>query len=132
MVTRDERVTARSKLQLGARILRGEPVDAEEVRMAFVCLHCGECTRVCQAILPLVPVWEELEEGLASRFGFPRETVDRFLSDLATNEPFQERLLEHAPTLYESIDGTRRRIDLPLAGARGESAPVISDACDGG
>ena len=131
MVTRDERVTARSKLQLGARLQRGEAVEPEEARMAFVCLHCGECTRGCQAILPLVPVWDELEEGLAARHGFPRETVDGFLADLATNEPFQARLLDHAPTLYESIDGTRRRIDLPLADTPNDSAPVASEVCDG-
>lgn len=76
--TKDERTTARGKLQLGRRFLNGE-LSAVDAQALFLCMHCGACTDVCQSRLDLVPVWDELERGIEAKFGKDVPQVQKFV-----------------------------------------------------
>jgi glycolate dehydrogenase FAD-linked subunit len=80
--TKDERTTARGKLQLGKWMLSGGALTAEEANTLFLCMHCGACTDVCQSRLDLVPVWDELEKRVAEKFGKDQERVGRFVKSV--------------------------------------------------
>ncbi len=76
--TRDERTTARAKLQLGKLIGNGGAITPEEANILFLCMHCGACTDVCQSRLDLVPVWDELERRVEAKFGKDIGRVEQF------------------------------------------------------
>ncbi|HJZ13163.1 MAG TPA: FAD-binding protein, partial [Acidobacteriota bacterium] len=78
--TKDERTTARGKLQLGKLMLNGGTMTAEEANVLFLCMHCGACTDVCQSRLDLVPVWDELERRVETHFGKDLPRVQEFVS----------------------------------------------------
>ncbi len=80
--TRDERTTARGKLQIGKWILNGGSLTAEEANTLFLCMHCGACTDVCQSRLDLVPVWDELEKRVETQFGKDLRRVEQFVKSV--------------------------------------------------
>jgi glycolate dehydrogenase FAD-linked subunit len=80
--TKDERTTARGKLQIGKWILEDRPITAEEANVLFLCMHCGACTDVCQSRLDLVPVWDELEKRVEEKFGKDVARVDQFVKSV--------------------------------------------------
>jgi FAD/FMN-containing dehydrogenase/ferredoxin len=80
--TKDERTTARGKLQLGKWILNGGSITAEEANVLFLCMHCGACTDVCQSRLDLVPVWDDLEQRVEQQFGKNLQRVDAFVKSV--------------------------------------------------
>lgn len=84
LTTRDERTTARGKLQLGAEILvKGNvAISADEAQTMFLCMHCGFCTEVCQSELPLEDAWVKLEAMLDQRFGKPEGRINQFVKDV--------------------------------------------------
>ncbi|MGH8104596.1 MAG: FAD-binding protein, partial [bacterium] len=84
LTTRDERTTARGKLQLGAEILmKGNgAITADEAQTMFLCMHCGYCTEVCQSELPLEDAWVKLEAMLEQKFGMPAERIAQFVKDV--------------------------------------------------
>jgi ferredoxin len=77
--TKDERTTARGKLQLGLALLTGESLDAEGAQALFYCMHCRACTDVCQSSLDLVPVWDELERRVAQAYGKDHHKIEEFV-----------------------------------------------------
>ncbi len=81
LVTRDERTTARGKLQLASEILlkRSTKITAEEAQTMFLCMHCGFCTEVCQSELELETTWNLLEAELEKRYGKPLKRIEEFV-----------------------------------------------------
>ncbi len=77
--TKDERTTARGKLQLGLALLNGERLDAEGAQALFYCMHCRACTDVCQSSLDLVPVWDELERRVEKAYGKDQNKIAQFV-----------------------------------------------------
>lgn len=77
--TKDERTTARGKLQVGLALLKGEKLDAEGAQALFSCMHCRACTDVCQSSLDLVPVWDELERRVETTYGKDHRKVEEFV-----------------------------------------------------
>jgi ferredoxin len=58
--------------------------------MAFMCLRCRACSEVCQAQLPLMDAWEQLESMLAVQHGRPEEKIRQFLSDVERNPEYTQ------------------------------------------
>ncbi len=77
--TKDERTTARGKLQLGLALLNGERLDPEGAQALFYCMHCRACTDVCQSSLDLVPVWDELERRIEEAYGKDQNKIAKFI-----------------------------------------------------
>ena len=77
--TKDERTTARGKLQLGLALLTGERLDSDGAQALFYCMHCHACTDVCQSHLDLVPVWDELERRVAQLYGKDTKKIQEFI-----------------------------------------------------
>jgi Fe-S oxidoreductase len=89
----DERVTARGKLLLGQALLEGDPhITAEEAQRAFLCMHCGGCTAVCQSHLDLEGAWNELEEKLHARVGRPDREIEGFVQHVQASGLMKEKL----------------------------------------
>jgi len=84
--TKDERTTARGKLQLGKWILNSGSITAEEANVLSLCMHCGACTDVCQSRLDLVPVWDELERRVEQQFGRDAVQIDRFVKSVESKK----------------------------------------------
>ena len=80
--TKDERTTARGKLQIAKLLMNGERLSNEEAGTLFLCMHCSACTDVCQSRLNLVPVWDELEQRIESRFGKDVARVGSFVESV--------------------------------------------------
>ncbi|MBZ5637795.1 MAG: FAD-binding protein [Acidobacteriia bacterium] len=78
LLTREELVTGRAKLQLVETLSRGGAVRAEEAHRPFQCFACGLCEEVCQTRLPLVACYEALERWIAERDGRPDELIAAF------------------------------------------------------
>ncbi len=77
--TKDERTTARGKLQLGLALLHREKLDAAGAQALFYCMHCRACTDVCQSSLDLVPVWDELERRVERAYGKDQQKIEEFV-----------------------------------------------------
>ncbi|HET7378169.1 MAG TPA: glutamate synthase-related protein, partial [Anaerolineae bacterium] len=88
--THDERTTARGKLWLARRVAEGKTIDQDESDMAFMCLRCRACAEVCQAQLPLMDAWEQLESMLAAQYARPAEKIKTFLSEVERNPEYQQ------------------------------------------
>ena len=88
--THDERTTARGKLWLAKRAAAGQIFDQDESDMAFMCLRCRACSEVCQAQLPLMAAWEQLESLLAARHGRPDAKIRQFLADVERNPEYAQ------------------------------------------
>ncbi len=86
--THDERTTARGKLWLARRVAEGKSIDQDESDMAFMCLRCRACAEVCQAQLPLMDAWEQLESMLAEQYDRPDEKIKTFLADVERNPEY--------------------------------------------
>ena len=84
VLTGDELVTGRTKLQLGGLLLSGEP-QGREVHAALQCLKCGLCEEVCQTRLPLRECYEEIELRIRRLHGRSDETVTAFVELLDAN-----------------------------------------------
>ncbi|MCX8103318.1 MAG: FAD-binding protein [Candidatus Bipolaricaulota bacterium] len=84
--TKDERTTARGKLQLGLALLKGEELDAAGAQALFYCMHCRACTDVCQSSLDLVPVWDELERRVEQRYGKDSQKIEEFVRGVEAME----------------------------------------------
>jgi FAD/FMN-containing dehydrogenase/ferredoxin len=78
LLTREELVTGRAKLQLAEALARGERVAEEEVHRPFQCFVCGLCEEVCQTRLPLLACYAALERWVEETAGRPAELVERF------------------------------------------------------
>jgi FAD/FMN-containing dehydrogenase/ferredoxin len=89
-VTRDEAVTARSKLRTIEKLSKGASLSREEVEKVFLCLHCRACERVCQSRLKLVEAWEALEKDLTEKHGTPSEAVARFMNNVSESDEYQQ------------------------------------------
>jgi FAD/FMN-containing dehydrogenase/ferredoxin len=88
-VTRDEAVTARSKLRTIEKLSKGVSLSQEEVEKMFLCLHCRACERVCQSGLKLVEAWEAVEKKVAEKHGTPSEAVTKFMKDVSESDEYQ-------------------------------------------
>lgn len=84
--TKDERTTARGKLQLGLALLKGEQLDATGAQALFLCMHCRACTDVCQSSLDLVPVWDELERRVERAYGKDQKKIEEFVRGVEQSE----------------------------------------------
>jgi FAD/FMN-containing dehydrogenase/ferredoxin len=87
-ITEDELVAGRAKLRMAEAMMSGVKLEPSEAHALFQCLHCGLCEEVCQTHLPLRDCYLVLEEWIESRFGFPAETVQRFVDKLDSNREF--------------------------------------------
>lgn len=88
--THDERVTARGKLWLARRVAEGQSFDRDESDMAFMCLRCRACSEVCQAQLPLMDAWEQLESLLTAKYDRPDDKIKQFLIDVERNPEYTQ------------------------------------------
>jgi FAD/FMN-containing dehydrogenase/ferredoxin len=69
VLTADELVTGRAKLQVSEALFTGLPLQADETFRPFQCLRCGLCEEVCQTRLPLRECYDQLEERILKYFG---------------------------------------------------------------
>jgi len=92
LATNSEMVTGRGKLQVAARLLRGDAVSAEDAQSMFLCIHCGACERVCQSELPLVAAYDELEGLVAERFDVPQDRIEAFSRQVQGSDEYRQLL----------------------------------------
>lgn len=92
LIEQNEIVTAKGKLYLLKKMMEGDSLPKSLAEKVFLCSHCHLCEKVCQSKLTLVPLWESLEKRMEKKFGYPREKVDRFISQIESS-PEYERLL---------------------------------------
>jgi FAD/FMN-containing dehydrogenase/ferredoxin len=78
IVTREELVTARAKLEAGQALCSGGNISAAAAQSTFQCVHCGLCEEVCQTALPLRACYDVLESLVASRHGRPEQLIAGF------------------------------------------------------
>jgi FAD/FMN-containing dehydrogenase/ferredoxin len=78
IVTREELVTARAKLEAGQALCAGRELSAAAAQSTFQCVHCGLCEEVCQTALPLRACYDVLESMVASRHGRPDQLIADF------------------------------------------------------
>lgn len=123
--THDERTTARGKLWLARRVAEGKTIDQDESDMAFMCLRCRACAEVCQAQLPLMDAWEQLESMLAAQYDRPDEKIKTFLTDVERNPEYLQFVgLKRPGNILTQKWLTTEIIPLEVGkvqGARGES-----------
>lgn len=84
-ITENELVAGRTKLRMAESMMNGGELKPSEAQAPYQCLHCGLCEEVCQTHLPLRDCYLVLEEWIEKRFGFPIETVQRFVEKLDSN-----------------------------------------------
>jgi FAD/FMN-containing dehydrogenase/ferredoxin len=87
-ITENELVAGRTKLRMAEAMMNGVKLELSEAHATFQCLHCGLCEEVCQTHLPLRDCYLVLEEWIENQFGFPAETVQRFIEKLDGNREF--------------------------------------------
>lgn len=87
LLTREELVTGRAKLQLVETLARGGNVGAEETHRPFQCFACGLCEEVCQTRLPLVKCYEALERWIGKRDGRPADLIAAFAARADAERP---------------------------------------------
>jgi FAD/FMN-containing dehydrogenase/NAD-dependent dihydropyrimidine dehydrogenase PreA subunit len=87
LLTREELVTGRAKLQLAEALARGERVAAAEAHRPFQCFVCGLCEEVCQTRLPLVACYAALEAWIAEKMGQPADLVASFAARADAERP---------------------------------------------
>ncbi len=92
LATRDERVTARSKLELVRRLMAKEKIGQDQAERVFLCMHCKACEKICQNELHLTEVWDELEERLKSIYGWPKEALEEFVASVEASKEYEEIL----------------------------------------
>lgn len=102
LVTGQEGVTARAKLRLIRRFRQGRLITRHEAERFFLCMHCAECARVCQSMLPLKKVWQEFESVLSERFTHPDRHLQEFVDRVTTS-----------PVYLDLIGSEPYRFDLP-------------------
>ncbi|MBI4368608.1 MAG: FAD-binding protein [Elusimicrobia bacterium] len=103
LTTKDEKTTARGKLQLYAAsktsaALTWSALDAQSVQL---CMHCAGCTKVCQSEIDLVPAWHQLEKNVAGRHGQPVDAIRGFINNVEKN-PDYHRLLREGTIVQEA------------------------------
>lgn len=93
LITGDEQVTGRSKLQLAA-VLAAEDerdeVSDDEAHSPFQCLRCGLCEEVCQTALPLRDCYLALEGEIEQERGAPTELIATFVERLEADKAWIE------------------------------------------
>jgi ferredoxin len=87
LLTREELVTGRAKLQLAEALARGERMATAEAQRFFQCFVCGLCEEVCQTRLPLVACYAALESWVAEKMGHPTELVASFAARADAERP---------------------------------------------
>jgi FAD/FMN-containing dehydrogenase/ferredoxin len=87
-ITQDELVAGRTKLRMAEALMNGDDPEPVEAHSSFQCLHCGLCEEVCQTHLPLRDCYLVLEDWIASRLGYPTETIERFLEKLDSDRQY--------------------------------------------
>ncbi len=92
LATNSELVTGRGKLQVGLKLLRGEPVAPADAQAMFLCIHCGACERVCQSALPLLKSYDVLESMVETRFGFPADRAAHFAERVQGSDEYRQLL----------------------------------------
>jgi ferredoxin len=78
IVTREELVTARAKLEAARALCEGRAISPAAAQSTFQCVHCGLCEEVCQTALPLRACYDVLEGMVASRHGRPDKLITDF------------------------------------------------------
>jgi FAD/FMN-containing dehydrogenase/ferredoxin len=84
-----ELISARGKLQVAAKLLRGEPVSPEDAKAMHLCIHCGYCEKVCQSQLPLLECWDDLERLVAAQHGVDADRVAAFSQRVQDDEEYR-------------------------------------------
>ena len=114
LLTGDELVTARAKLQLSDALFRDAVVREDEAFRPFQCLRCGLCEEVCQTRLPLRACYEKLEEQVVRYCGsYPTELVQEFIARVDERRDWVEQtfgldLADWAPAkLTPRLPGSR-------------------------
>jgi FAD/FMN-containing dehydrogenase/ferredoxin len=128
--THDERTTARGKLWLARRVAEGKPFDQDESDMAFMCLRCRACAEVCQAQLPLMDAWEQLESMLAAQYGRPAGKIKEFLSDVERNPEYQRFVGLKRPGDILTQKWLQGKEIIPLAASRQPEHTVVEEEYD--
>jgi len=88
LVTGNEAVTAKGKIELARKLLKNQPVSREEAWNAFLCMHCKACEEVCQTNLELMSLWDALEAKIASKYGRPDVQIKEFLTAIDENDEY--------------------------------------------
>jgi len=87
IVTREELVTARAKLEAGQALCSGRDISAAAAQSTFQCVHCGLCEEVCQTALPLRACYDVLESMVAARHGRPEQLIAAFAAKVDKSSP---------------------------------------------
>jgi FAD/FMN-containing dehydrogenase/ferredoxin len=87
IVTREELVTARAKLEAGQALCSGRKTSAAAAQSTFQCFHCGLCEEVCQTALPLRACYDVLESMVAARHGRPDQLIAAFAAKIDKSSP---------------------------------------------
>jgi FAD/FMN-containing dehydrogenase/ferredoxin len=87
IVTREELVTARAKLEAGLALCAGREISATAAQSTFQCVHCGLCEEVCQTALPLRACYDVLESLVAARHGRPDRLIAAFAAKVDKSSP---------------------------------------------
>jgi L-lactate utilization protein LutB len=92
LLTGDELVTARAKLQLSDALFRDVAVQPDEAFRPFQCIRCGLCEEVCQTRLPLRDCYDKLEQRVVRHYGsYPAELVQGFVARVDERREWMER-----------------------------------------
>ncbi|UCD08554.1 MAG: FAD-binding protein [Dehalococcoidales bacterium] len=88
LVTGNEAVTAKGKIELARKLLNNQPVSREEAWDVFLCMHCKACEEVCQTNLELMSLWDTLEAKIENQYGRPDIQIKEFLDLVDENEEY--------------------------------------------
>jgi FAD/FMN-containing dehydrogenase/ferredoxin len=88
LITKDEGVTPKGKLEFAKKYLSGASVTKEEADKIFQCMHCKACEEICQVNLGLIDLWETLESDLEKKFGRPTEIINDFLKKVDASDAY--------------------------------------------
>lgn len=89
-VLRDERVTARGKLQTARALANGGDISIEHAHRTFLCMRCKACEQVCQSKLELIPAYEVLEKRLEGLYAKDAKEIESFVRFTETTPAYDE------------------------------------------
>jgi FAD/FMN-containing dehydrogenase/ferredoxin len=96
LVTKNEAMTAKGKIELARKLLAGKPVTPEEAANAFLCMHCKGCEDICQTNLELMELWDALEKKLQDQFGRPEALITEFLKKVDDSQEYWDMVEQNS------------------------------------
>jgi len=102
LVTKNEALTAKGKIEFARKLLAGKTVTREEAANAFLCMHCKACENICQTNLELMNLWDALEKRLEGQFGRPAAQIEEFLKKVDDSKEYWDMVERNSnPSGYQ-------------------------------